>query len=196
MSKVKDFFLKKDWNSIVSIYSTKDVCLSLNFSEAMHLVKHLFYDNIQDDEKQNYGLDLAFEIKDYFKNEWENDWKNDVFLGSLCLMLWRYDDQYICYKTAYDKLTNPPSELLLLLADCNNAPGIPPITDEESEFYLRQTLQKKITCEVALTMENFYKIKNDKLQKEYWNQIYQKLEKENIHADSLEPNVFKKNEKI
>ncbi|MFA6915364.1 MAG: hypothetical protein WC222_03125 [Parachlamydiales bacterium] len=63
----------------------------------MHLVEHLFYDNIQDDVSQQYTLNLGFEIKDHFINEWRADWKNEVFLGGLCSMPWRYDEQYLCY---------------------------------------------------------------------------------------------------
>ena len=90
MNQIQEVVFQKEWNVLISTYSVKDICLSLSFSEAMHIVKHLFYDDIQDDDKQQYALKLAFEIKDHFKNEWESDWKNDVFLGGLCVMLWRY----------------------------------------------------------------------------------------------------------
>lgn len=180
----------KNWESIILNYSIKDVCRSLNFGEAMQVVKHLFYDDIQDDEKQQYALKLAFEIKDIFKKEWENDWKNDVFLGGLCVMLWLYDERYFCYKKAFDKLEDPPSELLLLLSDCNSAPGIPPITDEESEFYLRKAAEKKLTCEVALAMKTFSRFKKDHMQEDYWDRMYNKLKKENIHSQQIIPDVF------
>jgi hypothetical protein len=85
---IKKLISQKDWSSLISNYSIKIVCSSLNFSEAMYIVEHLFYNDIQDDEKQQYALKLAFEIKDHFKKEWESDWKNDVFLGGLCEMLW------------------------------------------------------------------------------------------------------------
>lgn len=191
MNKIKELISQKDWRSLVSNYSVKDVCSSLNFSEVMHVIKHLFYDDIQDDEKQQYALKLAFEVKDLFKKEWESDWKNDVFLGGLCVMLWLYDERYFCYKKAYDKLEDPPAELLLLLSDCNSAPGSPPITDEESEFYLRKAIEKKVTCEAAFTMRSLCKLKRDEFQAEYWDQMYKKLEKENVHSDQLIPDVLK-----
>ena len=157
----------------------------------MHVVEYLFYDDFQDNEKQQYALKLIFEIKDYFNKDWESDWKNDVFLGGLCEMLWLYDERYLCYKRVYDKLNDPPAELLLLLSNCNSAPGIPPITEEESEFYLRKALDKKLTCEVALAMRSFYNLKKDKLQEEYWDQMYKKLENENVHSEQLIPDVLK-----
>jgi hypothetical protein len=56
-----------------------------------------------------------------------------ITMDPLCEMSWLYDECYLCYKRAYDKLSTPPTELLLLLSDCDSAPGTPPITDEESE---------------------------------------------------------------
>jgi hypothetical protein len=62
---------------------------------------------------------------------------------------------------------------------------------EESESYLRKALEKELNCEVALKMRSFYKLKGDKFQQEYWDNLYKKLEKDNIHADTLIPDVFK-----
>lgn len=156
----------------------------------MHVVEHLFYDDIQDDENQQFALHLALEIKEHFKENWEEDWKNDVFLGNLYEMLCLYDERYFYYKRAYDKLNDPPTELLLFLSNCNNAPGIPPITDEESEFYLKKALETKLTYEVALAMRSFYKLKEDKSQEEYWDQVSKKLKEENIHSDQIIPDIL------
>lgn len=190
MNNIEEIVSQKDWDSLISNYPVKDVCSALSFREAMHIIKHLFYDDLRDDDKQQYALKLAFEVKDYFKNEWESDWKNEVFLAPLCAMLWLYDEQYLCYKRAYDKLKDPPAELLYLLSICNFAPD-PPITDEEAELYLKKSLEKKITYESAFKMRSIYKYKGDKVQENFWDQICKKLEKENVHFDQLIPDVFK-----
>lgn len=192
MSQVKELITQKNWGLLIAKYSSEEVCLSLNFSEAMWLTKHLFYDDMHNDANQQFGLELAFEIKNLFKSEWEKDWKNDVFLGDLCSVLWLYDEQYICYKRAYDKLADPPAALLLLLAGCQHAPDTPPITEEEAESYLRKSVEKKITFETALMMRTLCERKGDKSQAEYWDQMYKKLEKENVHSDQLIPDVLKK----
>ena len=77
MNKIKRHFLLNEWAELSSNYSIKDVCLSLSFKEAMNAVNHLFFDDICDNEKQQYALKLCLEIKIHF-NEWENDWKNEV----------------------------------------------------------------------------------------------------------------------
>ncbi len=192
MNKIEKTISKKEWNSLISNYTVKDICLSLSFDKAMQLVKNLFYDDIQDDEKQQYALRLAYEIKDHFSDTWEKDWKNEIFLGDLCVMLWLYDERYECYKKAYDKLKDPPEELLLLLSNCNRAPGNPPISNEESEFYLREALKKNLTCEVAQAMKNYFKIKKNKFQEDYWNQMYKNLAVRNVHSNHIIPDVFKK----
>lgn len=144
MNKIKELISQKDWSSLISNYSVKEVCSFLNFSEAMYIVEHLFYNNIQDDEKQQYALKLAFEIKDHFKKEWESDWKNDVFLGGLCEMLWLYDERYLCYKRAYDKLKDPPAELLLLLSNCNSAPRYSAYYRRRIRVLFKESFRRKV----------------------------------------------------
>lgn len=192
MNKIYEFASQKDWSSLITNYSVKDVCTSFNFNEAMQLAEHLFYDDIQDDANQQFALKLVLEIKNNFKSQWKNDWKNEIFLGDLCDMLWLYDERYLCYKRAYDSLSNPPAELLLLLSGCNSAPGTPPITDDESEFYLREAMKKKVTCEGALMMRYLCERIGNKSQEKYWDQTYKKLKKENAHVDQIIPDVLMK----
>jgi hypothetical protein len=190
MNEIDEFIKNKNWKKIINKYSQKDICYLLNFNESMWLTKHLFFDDFCDDANQQFALKLALEIKNHFKDNWDSDWKNDVFLGGLYSILWDYNEQYDCYKRAYDKLQDPPAALLLLLSGCKSAPGVPPITEEESEYYLKKSAEKKITFETALKMRNLYMQKNDKIQADYWDEIYKDLEKKNIHADLIIPDVF------
>lgn len=94
INKIKELLDKNDLELIFSNYSIEDICSCLNFNEAMYVVEYLFYDDIQNDEKQQYALKLLLKIKDRFSQEWESDWKNDVFLGNICEILWLYDERY------------------------------------------------------------------------------------------------------
>lgn len=191
ISKIKELVSQKNWNSLTTNFSAKDVCLSLNFREAMRLTEELFYNNMQDDALQQFALSLAFEIKEHFKNQWETDWKNDIFLGYLCSILWLYKERYICYKRAYDKLTDPPEALLLLLAGCRSAPGVPPISEQASEKYLMKAIEKKVTYEAALMMRSLYHNKADHQMEEYWDKICKELELKNIHTEAIIPDVLR-----
>ena len=191
MNEIQELIYQQKLYSVISNYSLKDVCKSLSFSEAMHLVEHLFYDDIRDDEKQKYALRLAFEIRDHFKEDWDRDWKNEVFLGVLCEMLCLYNERYLCFKRAYDKLENPPAELLLRLSGCNSTPDNPPITDEESEFYLKKAMEKRITFEAAFKMKILCLRKGDKSQAEHWDQQSKKLKEVKVFSDQLIPDVLK-----
>lgn len=193
MNEIKELISKKNWAFLTKKYSFQEICKSLNFKEVMHLVKHLFYDDMQDDTNQQFALKLILEAKQHFENEWEKDWKNDVFLGQLCSFLWLYDERYVWYKRAYDKLVNPPAELFLLLSGCNSAPGTPPITDDESESYLKKAIEKKIIFESAFKMKNLYEKRGDKVQADYWEQLYEKLKKEGVCSDQLIPDVLNDN---
>lgn len=190
INQIRELISQKNWNLLVANYSVKDVCLTLNFNEAMRLTEELFYENMQDDAIQQFALSLALEIKEHFKNLWEEDWKNDIFLGNLCSILWLYSEQYICYKRAYDKLKDPPDSLLLLLAGCNFAPDVPPISEQKSEEYLMKALEKKVTSEAALMMRSLYRNKANHKMEEYWDKMYKELEQKNIHTQAIIPDAL------
>jgi hypothetical protein len=196
MNQIQKLMSQSKWDIIIAKYLPKEICLNLNFSDTMHLIVDLAYENFQNGESQQFALKLILEAKEYFKQEWIRDWKNDVFLGDLCSYLCLYDQQYFYYKKAYEKLSDPPAALLLRLSSCDTTPDIPPITEQEAEYYLKKAAEKEITLETALALRTLSEKKHDQTQRNYWDQIYQKLEKEKIYADSLEPDVFKKNEKI
>lgn len=192
MNTIRQLIYQKNWNHLINQYLQKEICSVLNFTEAMWLTKYLIYSDMHNEENQQYGLKLIFEIKSHFVFEWEKDWKNDIFLGDICSFLCLYDEQYISYKSAYDKLIEPPASLLLLLAGCRNAPGNPPITEEEAEFYLRRAAEKKITFETALMMRSLYERKGNYSQAKHWDKLYKTLEKQHICSDLLLPDIFTK----
>lgn len=181
-----DLISHAKWSIITNEFSLADICLSLNFKDSMALAYDLFFKNHYDDEIQDFGVRLFFSIRENYP-EWNIDWKNDAFLGKLCSITWRYDEMYECYKRAYDKLTDPPDSLLLLLASCNSAPGTPPISDEEAEKYLKRAIDKKLTYEAALKMRGVTK---DPMQKNYWDLVMTDLENNNIHTETIIPDIL------
>lgn len=188
-TSIKRLISQKNWDPLIVKYSPDELCKILNFSEAMGLVNHLIYDDFRNDDRQQYALKLLHQVKESFSTKWEKDWKNDVFMGDLCCHLYLYDERYFYYKRAYDKLTDPPAELLLCLSRCNSAPGVPPITDQEAEGYLRRSIEKKITYESALSMRSLYR-NGDSDQYKYWDEVYQDLQKKGVHSEYMIPDVL------
>lgn len=167
-----------------------DLVATLDYSECMSLAYDLFFENPENSDFQDFSIKLFFVIRDHFAKKWDTDWKNDAFLGQLCGLTWRYDESYECYKKAYDKLKDPPDFLLLLLSGCNSAPGIPPISDGESEMFLKGALAKKVTYEAAVQMKGLSRIKKNSEQENYWDEMCKELKERNIHTDILIPDVL------
>lgn len=190
----KDELLKlihqKNWSNITKNFSIENLTKTLDFKECMSLAYDLFFKNFHDDDTQDFAVRLFFLIKDNYQFNWDNDWKNDAFLGQLCGLTWRYDERYESYKKAYDKLTDPPDSLLLLMAECNSAPGVPSISDQESEQFLKKAVEKKITYEVAIMLRGLYRSKNEIALENYWNKMCEELDRKNIHTDTIKPDIL------
>lgn len=189
--RLLELIKSRSWNLIKSI-STETLVTLLDYQECMFLAYDLFFLNSEDDECQDCAVRLFFSIRDHFSKEWNIDWKNDVLLGQLCGLTWRYDERYNCYKRAYNRLNDPPDSLLLLLSGCNSAPGKPPMTDQDSEMYLKKALDKKISFEAAIKMRGLAKSKKNSELEIYWDMKCQELEKNNVHTDTCIPDIFQK----
>lgn len=179
----------KNWKAIKDV-PLESLIQLLSFQECMFLGYDLFFLNLHNDDFQDFAVRLFFFIRDHFNKEWMTDWKNDVFLGQLCGLTWRYDQSYNCYKQAYERLDDPPDSLLLLLAACNSFPGKPQIDILESELYLKQAIAKKVSYEAALQMRSLARNKKNLEQEIFWDQKCDELKNDNIHIDSLKPDIF------
>lgn len=193
MNNLESLAQKKQWYKLISSYTPKEICEKTSFETSMRLMDDLFYENFTNTELQEYALDLGFQIKKFFPKKWVTDWKNEAFLGNMCAILWRYDDQYNCFKRALELVKDPPESLLLLLAGCINSPGDPPISDAESECYLLKAIEKKRTYEGALKMRALYERKGEKNLEQYWDNESDRLEKANIRSGPVVPDVLKEN---
>lgn len=182
---------EKSWSVLKNI-PTDTIIALLDYQDCMFLAYDLFFQNSQDDECQDAAVRLFISIRDHFSEAWNADWKNDVLLGQLCGLTWRYNERYDCYKRAYNRLDDPPEYLLLLLSGCNNAPGIPPMTDQDSEMYLKQALDKKMSFEAAIKMRGIARSKQNSELELYWDKKCQELEHNNVHTDTCIPDIFQR----
>ena len=189
IKEIRQLFFAKEWRAIVANFTDSELCELLTFEEAVQLSYALFHKNMFDDAIQLYALNLAKMIKQRFKAEWDRDWKLDVFLGNMCEFAGLHQEQYSCYKRAYDKLQDPPDSLLLLLAGCINS-DTPLMTEAESADYLQRALDKKFTYEAAVMMRQYFQIKANKLEVEYWNVLCDDLEKNIVYVDVIIPDAI------
>lgn len=178
------------WFDLVREFNVNDIDHLFNYRDSMALAYDLFFKNLEIDKIQNFSISLFFSISHAYPTEWNADWKTDAFLGNLCSITWKYDEMYELYKKAYDKLTDPPESLLLLLAGCNSVPGIPPISDLESKQYLQRAIAKKMTYEAALMMKGLAMDNEDKELEDYWDRICQELTQKNIHTETIIPDIL------
>lgn len=188
-NEIRQLFFAKEWRAIVASFSVNELCELLAFEEAIQLSYSLFHKNLFDEVIQLYAVNLANKIKEQFSDKWDADWKLDVFLGNMCEFVGLHHQQYCCYKRAYDKLQDPPDSLLLLLAGCINS-DIPLMTEGESADYLQRALAKKFTYEAAVMMRQYFQIKANKLEVEYWNVLCDELEKNNVYVDAIIPDAL------
>jgi len=182
-------FKNRNWEIIKNISFDNLVAL-LNYQECMSLAYDLFAENIGEDDYLDLSIRLFFFIRDNFLEEWNTDWKNDAFLGQLCGLTWRYSQRFDCYKRAYDKLSDPPDSLLLLISGSNSTPDAPPISDQESEMYLKRALAKKLTFEAAVKMRGLARRKKDSNLEIYWDKMCKELKQKNIHVEAIIPFLF------
>jgi hypothetical protein len=88
------------------------------------------------------------ELRKKYPNEWNCSWKNDAFLGYAYDVILNYGRRFIFYKKAFEKASLPPPQLLIALAGCCWAPGIPPITEEEAISLVKKSLSDKASSSV------------------------------------------------
>lgn len=190
-NRLKHLSDTKQWDLLINEFSVDEVCRLLDYKESMALAYDLFSKNFMSFDSQDFAVRLLFAIKKMHFHEWDLDWKNDVFLANLCSLTYREEAIYQLYKGAYNSLIDPPDSLLLLLAACNSMPpGIPEISDEESEAYLKRAIAKKITFEGAIRMRALARKKNDKEQENYWDYMMSELKNKNIHTEAIIPDVL------
>jgi hypothetical protein len=164
----------------------------LPFRDAMRLADRLLIHDYLYDPWRHYAIELLYSIKDQFSKEWGSSWRYDAYLGKACSFANRYDEKYEAYKQALTKISPAPPELLVALASCNSAPGIPPISDEETVKILTEVAHNTPYKDVVrmLVKGCYKKLRADPEELLYWEKLYQKLE-ESGNEENL-PNMAPK----
>jgi len=170
--------LDTDMEIIAHRFRPFELAKVLPFRDAMRLGDRLLTHNHLYDPWRHYAIELLYSIQDQFPKEWSLSWRYDAYLGNACVFACRYDERYKAYRQAMTKISPAPSELLVALASCNDAPGNPPVSEEEAIKILIEVAHKKPYKDVVrmLVRGYFTKFKEHPEELTYWEQVYPTLE--------------------
>ncbi|ADI37477.1 putative uncharacterized protein [Waddlia chondrophila 2032/99] len=169
----------KELKNISKISSPKNLIETMNFDSAILMSKEMLNNEEWDEELQKYAAKILEELRRKYPDEWNFSWKYDAFLGYVYDIISNYDKRYKFYEKAIKKAPFPtPPQLLIAIAGCCWAPGIPPITEKESIELVKQALSNKNYYEGVSLLRGLYKSIGNQEEQDYWERIL-----ENINED-------------
>lgn len=169
---------KNDIEIIAHSFRPAELAKILPFCDAMRLADRILTNNNLYDPWGHYAIELLYSIRDQYPKEWSLSWRFDAYLGDACVFACRYDERYRAYKQAMTKISPAPPELLVALASCNGAPGIPPVSEEEAIKILTEVAKKKPYKEVVrmLVRGCYTKFREHREDLAYWEKLYPTLD--------------------
>ena len=159
---------------------------NLEFQEGLVLAKEMLDNDEWDQELQEYAVKLLEEIRKNYQKEWNSSWKFDAFLGYAYHIILKYDERFAAYKRAFEKVSSPPPQLLVAMARCCWAPGIPPITEEESISLVKQALLEKPYYEAFSLLRGLYKSIGNTIEEAYCEDVLKNMKGKEIHLLPLD----------
>lgn len=175
----------------MSSYDISTIAKTLPFKEAVVLAYRMLYDKKWEADVQNFATDLLYAIRKNYAKEWNSCWKLDVLLGLACEITWRDEEKYLAYKDASFKISPLPPSLMVLLAECYDSPGTPPINRQDAKNLLLQALSIEKTVEGASFIKYICELDEEWDQVEYWNAILKEAEQKDLHIRELYPSFIK-----
>ncbi len=184
MNSIEELVRLKSWHDLTSHFDPLLVARRLPFREGIATAYRMFFNREHDDDICDYAVRLLFAIRDVYHKDWESDFGYDVLLGDTCDMTWRYDEKYAAFKRAYEKADQKTPCLLLSLAGCYIAPGLPPVTIEEAEDLVKRALDQELSIEAVVLMRGICAKKKDQKGFDHWNKIFQEVEEKQLRSRS------------
>lgn len=179
-----------DWNTIINSFNVDTIAKMLPFKELVIITYRMLYDKEWESEIQNYATDLLYAIRNKHTKEWNACWKLDILLGMACEITMRYEEKYLAYKSAFNKASPVPPSLKVLLAECYNSPGDPPVSQKEAKKMLMEALNIEKTIEGVSSMLWICEMQENQVEIEYWNKVLKEVEKKNLHIGRFCPSFL------
>lgn len=176
-----------DWKSIMQSYNVDTLAKIVPFREAIILACRMLYNKGWDGEIQNYATDFLQAIRKNSSKEWNACWKLDILLGLMCEITLRYEEKYLAYKDASLKVDPIPAFLMVLLAECYDSPGTPPVNRQEAKNLLLKALEIEKTIEGVSLLKRIYKRDQQWEEVEYWDKVLKEVTEKDLHTENLYP---------
>ncbi len=167
-------------------YAPSDLAIELGFVEALNLAHQMLINEEWDESLQEYATNLLEEIRKKYPEKWNSNWKYDAFLGYAYHIILKYDERYLFYKSAFDKVYPPPPQLLVALAGCCWAPGKPPITEKEAISLVKQAIQIAPYIEAIELLRGLYKSIDNVEEQQHWEKVLENIKNIGPHLPSLD----------
>lgn len=164
-------------------YNPLDLVNVLDFDGALSMACDMLNNEEWDRILQEYATNLLEEIRNKYPEQWNSSWRYDALLGYAYDIILKYEERFVAYKRAFDKVNPQPPELLFALAGCCWAPGKPPITEEEAVSLVKEAIKTTPYVEGIELLTGLYKSMGNTKEQKYWQNM---LEKENgLHLPTL-----------
>jgi hypothetical protein len=188
---INALFLSNNLSEIVDQYSELEVANELNFKESIKLAWRMLFNDYDNIEQGEYGVNLLFALKNCKPKDWNSDWRNESLLGVACDKTYRYNARYEAFKSAHERaLTVGEGDhpgLLISIARCCDAPGKSVISYQDSLQLVLRAIENKIYLDGAWALSGIYSSIGDENKHKYWKAAAEKLESE---KGVISPHVY------
>lgn len=96
----------------VSLFKPHDLIDMLDFNKSLELALNMLNNEEWEESLQTYGVNLLEEMREKYHEKWNSSWKYDALLGYAYDITLKYDERYMAYKRALDKISPPPSSIV------------------------------------------------------------------------------------
>lgn len=149
----------------------------------------MLFDDYNNYEQSEFGVNLLFALKKHNPGVWESDWRHDALLGIACGSHYKYDERYEAFKRAYDKAEKIKGDdhpgLLISLAACHDAPGPPMISEDDAIALVKRAMDQKVYLDGAWELSSLYHTKGDIENHKKWKEIAL-----NLSPDAHSPHLY------
>lgn len=159
----------------VSLFRPSELVDILKFNKSLEMALNMLNNEEWEESLQEYGTELLEAMREKYPEKWNSSWRYDALLGYAYDIILKYDERYMAYKRALDKISPAPPQLLIAIAGCCIAPGKPPISEEEAILLVKEAIQVTPYIEGIELLKGLYKSIGNREKQKYWEDVLNKI---------------------